>query len=52
MSEIKPSVSANNPLITQALPTIKEAPRESEPVIIPEEVKKPIFPRRIERLNT
>ena len=52
MSEIKPSVSANNPLITQALPTIKEAPRESEPVIIPEEVKKPILPRRIERLNT
>ena len=52
MSEIKPSVSANNPLITQTLPTIKEAPHESEP-IIPPEVKEPlIIPRQIKRLST
>ena len=52
MSEIKPSVPEKNPLITQTLPTIKEAPHESEP-IIPPEVKEPlIIPRQIKRLST
>ena len=52
MTEIKPSVPEKNPLITQTLPTIKEAPHESEP-IIPPEVKEPlIIPRQIKRLST
>ena len=52
MSEIKPSVPEKNPLITQTLPTIKEAQHESEP-IIPPEVKEPlIIPRQIKRLST
>ena len=52
MSEIKPSEQEKNPLITQTLPTIKEAPHESEP-IIPPEVKEPlIIPRQIKRLST
>ena len=52
MSEIKPSVPEKNPLITQTLPTIKEAPHESEP-IFPPEVKEPlIIPRQIKRLST
>ena len=52
MSEIKPSVPEKNPLITQTLPTIKEATHESEP-IVPPEVKEPlIIPRQIKRLST
>ena len=52
MTEIKPSVPEKNPLITQTLPTIKEAPHESEP-IVPPEVKEPlIIPRQIKRLST
>ena len=49
MSEIKPSKSNENPLITENLPPIKEASRESEPYIPIENVH---LRRRVSRLNT
>ena len=49
MSEIKPSTSNENPLITENLPPIKEASRESEPYIPIENV---YLRRRVSRLNT
>ena len=49
MSEIKPSTSNENPLITENLPPIKESPRESKPYIPIDNLH---LPRRVSRLNT
>ena len=49
MSDIKPSTSNENPLITENLPPIKESPRESKPYIPIDNLH---LPRRVSRLNT